>query len=77
MLPNCACVGIKAAASRRRLGRGNPRTVAARGDAAERLVESRSAQLAGLLGDIPADERDQLMDLLHRLAASLLAALGR
>ncbi len=44
------------------------------GDAAERLVESRSAQLAGLLGDMPADERDQLMDLVHRLAASLLAA---
>jgi DNA-binding MarR family transcriptional regulator len=44
------------------------------GDAAERLVESRSAQLASLLGDMPAHERDQLMDLLHRLAASLLAA---
>jgi EmrB/QacA subfamily drug resistance transporter len=44
------------------------------GRAAERLVESRSAQLASLLGEIPPDERDQLMDLLHRLAASLLAA---
>ena len=44
------------------------------GHAAERLVESRSAQLAALLGDMPAEERDQHLDLLHRLAASLLAA---
>jgi len=44
------------------------------GEAAERLVQSRSAQLGGLLGDMPVRERDQLMDLLHRLAASLLVA---
>jgi len=40
--------------------------------AAERLVESRSAQLAGLLGHLPAADREQLMGLVHRLAASLL-----
>jgi DNA-binding MarR family transcriptional regulator len=41
--------------------------------AAERLVESRTEQLASLLGDVPADERAELMDTLHQLAASLLA----
>jgi DNA-binding MarR family transcriptional regulator len=43
-------------------------------DAAERLVDSRSAQLADLLGDVPADERADLMQVLHDLAASLLIA---
>jgi DNA-binding MarR family transcriptional regulator len=43
-------------------------------DGAERLVESRCDQLATLLGDVPADERDQLMAMVHRLAASILAA---
>jgi DNA-binding MarR family transcriptional regulator len=40
----------------------------------ERLVDSRSAQLAVLLGDVSDDERAELMDVLHRLAASVLAA---
>jgi DNA-binding MarR family transcriptional regulator len=44
------------------------------GAAADRLVDSRTAQLADLLGDIPDDEREELMETLHRLAASLLAA---
>ena len=41
--------------------------------AAERLVDSRTAQLARMLGDVPADERAELMDTLHRLAVSLLS----
>jgi DNA-binding MarR family transcriptional regulator len=40
----------------------------------ERLVDGRSAQLAALLGDITEEERPELMDVLHRLAASVLAA---
>ena len=41
--------------------------------AAERLVECRTAQLARMLGDVPDDERAELMETLHRLAASLLS----
>ena len=44
------------------------------GAAAERLVGARSEQLCDLLGDVPADERDELLTMLHELAASLLAA---
>ena len=40
----------------------------------ERLIDSRSAQLAALLGDITDEERPELMDVVHRLAASVLAA---
>ena len=40
----------------------------------ERLIDSRSAQLAALLGDVADEERTELMEVLHRLAASVLAA---
>jgi DNA-binding MarR family transcriptional regulator len=40
----------------------------------ESLVSSRSAQLATLLGDVTDEERAELLDVLHRLAASVLAA---
>jgi EmrB/QacA subfamily drug resistance transporter len=40
----------------------------------ERLVDARSAQLCDLLGDVPAEDRAELLVLLHTLAASLLAA---
>ena len=40
----------------------------------ERLIDSRTAQLATLLGDVSDGERAELMDVLHRLAASVLAA---
>jgi DNA-binding MarR family transcriptional regulator len=40
----------------------------------ERLIDSRSAQLATLLGDVSDEDRAELMDVLHRLAASVLAA---
>ena len=42
--------------------------------AMERLIDSRSAQLAALLGDVTDEERPELMEVLHRLAASVLAA---
>ena len=42
--------------------------------AIERLVDGRSAQLSELLGDVPDEDRDELLVLLHQLAASLLAA---
>jgi hypothetical protein len=40
----------------------------------ERLVDTRSDQLAALLGDVTDEERPELMDVLHRLTASVLAA---
>ena len=40
----------------------------------ERLVDTRSDQLAELLGDVTDEERPELMDVLHRLTASVLAA---
>jgi EmrB/QacA subfamily drug resistance transporter len=42
--------------------------------AAARLVEGRSSQLFDLLGDVDAEERAELLALLHKLAASILAA---
>jgi EmrB/QacA subfamily drug resistance transporter len=43
----------------------------------ERLIDGRSAQLAALLGDVSDatdEDRAELLDVLHRLAASVLAA---
>jgi EmrB/QacA subfamily drug resistance transporter len=40
----------------------------------DRLVDTRSDQLAALLGDVTDEERPELMDVLHRLTASVLAA---
>jgi DNA-binding MarR family transcriptional regulator len=40
----------------------------------ERLIDSRSAQLGALLGDVTDEERAELIGVLHRLAASVLAA---
>jgi EmrB/QacA subfamily drug resistance transporter len=40
----------------------------------QRLIDGRSDQLAALLGDVTDEERPELMGVLHRLAASVLAA---
>jgi hypothetical protein len=40
----------------------------------QRLIDGRSDKLAALMGDVTDEERPELMEVLHRLAASVLAA---